>query len=148
MTNTPPRDAIALAVTDGPARDDIDFLDDRLYDFNVERTGFGDGRLLAIFLRDARGAIYAGLHGHTWGGCCEIKTLWVAEDRRGEGLGTKLLAAAEQEARARGCERVVLSSHSFQAPAFYRKRGYIRVGEAEGCPAGHSNIFMAKLLAR
>ena len=65
----------------------------------------------------------AGLHGWTWGGSCYIQDLWVHKDLRGQGYGTQLLHAAEQEARTRGCAHMVLSSYSFEAPGFYQKHG-------------------------
>src|SRR5262249_4629241 len=102
------------------ASEDIQFLDDRIYEFNMEATGIRDGQLLGIFLRDAAGTIEAGLSGWTWGDCCRIEKLWVRADLRGNGLGRRLVDAAEREAARRGCRRVALDSHSFQAPAFYQ----------------------------
>jgi len=128
------------------SRGDLQMLDDEIYRFNVAATGFGDGRALAAFLRDESGALRAGLAGHTWGGCAEVKLLWVREAERRSGLGSRLLAAAEREAAARGCTRVVLSTHSFQAPAFYLRRGYVECGRVEGYPRGHSQIYLRKEL--
>jgi GNAT superfamily N-acetyltransferase len=87
-----------------PTFADVRFLEDRLYEYNVEKTGADDGQWLAIFLRDAQQTIYAGLEGWTWCGSCYIRTVWVHQDWRGQGIGTKLLQAAEQEARRRGCQ--------------------------------------------
>src|SRR5262245_16126428 len=92
-----------LSVSDVLSRDDQHRLDDLLDQSNIEYTGIRDGRLLAITLRSTDGELVAGLHGHTWGGCCEIKTIWVAEHRRRQGVGGRLLDAAEQEAIRRGC---------------------------------------------
>ena len=135
-----------LPVTDHPEKGDIEFLDERIDEFNAKQTGFYDGRLLSIFLKDADGAISAGLRGHTWGGCCEIKLLWVDERHRRSGIGSQILSAAEREARQRGCSQVVLSSHSFQAPGFHEKKGYRRIGEVEGYPSGYANILLLKQL--
>ena len=57
------------------------------------------------------------------------------------------LSAAENEARARGCRKIVLSTHSFQAPDFYRNRGYIVAGEFSEYPRGHRSIFLEKCLS-
>jgi hypothetical protein len=35
-----------------PAPEDIQFLEDRLYEFNSAATGVTDGRILGVFLRD------------------------------------------------------------------------------------------------
>ena len=135
-----------LRFEDEPARDDLEFLESQINDFNFEITGYRDGRYLTVFVRDAGGAIRAGLSGHTWGGCAEVKFLWVRESERRSGLGTRLLAAAEAEARARGCKQIVLSTHSFQAPRFYAKHGYTVAGEFPGYPIGHGQIFLRKSL--
>jgi len=133
-----------LSATPDPA--DVRFLNDQINAFNVARTGFDDGRLLAILLRDAAGAILAGLYGWTWGGCLDVRDLWVREDLRGRGYGTRLLAAAEAEARARGCRVATLDTHSFQAPGFYRKHGYVEVGMVEGYPSGACKYWFRKAL--
>jgi len=136
-----------LRIETTPAPSDIQFLDDRIYEFNASTTGIDDGTLLTILVRDAAGAIVAGLHGWTWGDCCEIKTLWVAADRRRQGLGSRLLTAAESEARRRGARQIVLSSHSFQAPAFYLRHGYETLFVIEGYPSPHAQHYLRKRLA-
>lgn len=135
-----------IAVLGDPAPEDIVALEDGLYGFNVAATGVDDGRYLSIFLKRKDGTIYAGLHGHSWAGVCEIKTLWVDESARGKGVGSRLLAAAEEEARLRGCHVIHLASFSFQAPAFYEKHGFQRLVQLEDFPRGHTNVLLAKTL--
>lgn len=135
-----------LSAVDDPAPADLAFLEDRIYEYNAQVTGYRDGRYLAIFVRDTDGAIRAGLTGHTWGGCAEVKLLWVREAERRSGLGSALLREAEREAKARGCTQILLGTHSFQAPAFYRKHGYSVCGEYPGYPRGYSQIFLSKQL--
>src|SRR5262245_12751361 len=136
-----------LVIETAPAAADVAFLEDRLYDFNVDRTGIADGTLLALFVRDSDGVIVAGLYGWTWGACCEVRYLWVREDRRGHRLGSKLLAAAEREAVRRGSRQIVLDTHSFQAPGFYRKLGYEIYAVLHDYPSGHDRIHLRKSLA-
>jgi len=119
-------------------------LSDRINEFNVEATGLDDGRWLHVAVRGSDGSLEAGLSGWTWGGCGYIEFLWVRADMRGTGLGSRVLAAAEIEAKARGCGQMVLSSHSFQAPDFYRRLGYAEYGRIEGYPRGHSQIHLVK----
>ena len=136
-----------IRVEDEPLPRDLERLEHEINQFNFRVTGIHDGRSLAVFLKDASGVLRAGLAGHTWGGTCEIRFLFVRESERRAGLGSALLRAAEDEARARGCAQVVLSTHSFQAPAFYRRHGYLEVGRAEGYPHGHAQIYLRKVLA-
>ena len=107
---------IALCPVD-PTPDDVQYLEDRIYEFNASATGIADGEWLAFFVREQK-RIVAGICGNTWGDTCELRQFWVEELQRHRGLGTKLLQAAEQEARRRGCTRIVLMTFSFQAPAF------------------------------
>jgi GNAT superfamily N-acetyltransferase len=129
-----------------PQPDQVQFLEERIYEFNAGVTGMHDGEWLAIFVRDDAGRIIAGISGNTWGGCGEIRQLWVAEAQRGGGLGTRLLAAAEQEAHRRGCTRMFLMTFSFQAPLFYARRGYSIIAAVDGYPRGHRNLLMSKSL--
>jgi len=135
-----------LRIETTPASGDIQFLDDRIYEFNASTTGIDDGTFLMILVRDDAGTIVAGLHGWTWGDCCEIKALWVQADRRRQGLGSRLLAAAETEARRRGARQIVLSSHTFQTPAFYHRHGYETLFVIEGYPSPHGQHYLRKRL--
>jgi GNAT superfamily N-acetyltransferase len=130
-----------------PSDEDVRFLEDRLYDYNVAATGCADGLGLGAFVRDADGSPLAAAAGHTWGGTCEIKQVWVREDLRRCGLGTRLLAAVETEARRRGCRQILLTSHDFQAPAFYARLGFAVLAELPDYPTGHRLLVLRKRLA-
>jgi ribosomal protein S18 acetylase RimI-like enzyme len=123
-----------------------EYLEDRLYEFNVQVTGIDDGIGLTAVIRDENGEIIAGINGHTWGTCCDIKQLWIAQSLRRRGLGRRLMLAAEAEAIRRGCTQMVLSTHSFQAPGFYARLGFERVASIAEYPRGYEQIFLRKLL--
>lgn len=139
-------DAMQIQVTDQPAEVDWHWLEDNINQFNMHLTGYQDYRPLAIFVRDPLGAIIAGLIAFTWGGTLRILVLWVHENWRRHSYGTQLLAAAEQEAWARGCEQAVVDTHSFQAPQFYSNRGYTVCGVVDDYPVGYQQIFFQKRL--
>jgi GNAT superfamily N-acetyltransferase len=144
----PDRPEVAtLRVEDAPDPGDVAFLEERLYEYNAARTGVRGGRCLTIFRRDDQGAIVAGLHGWTWGDCRLVQTLWVREDLRSQGWGRRLLRAAEAEATARGCRRVLLSTADYQAPTFYERLGYRIVAHGEGYPGTHTMIYLRRDLA-
>src|SRR4051794_25529856 len=134
-----------LRIGTTPDSRDIQALRRGIYEHSVASTGI-DGDDISIFVRDADGELRAGLYGWTWGGFLEVNLLWVREQERGHGLGSRLLAAAEAEGQARGCHTAILDTHSFQAPAFYRKHGYELYATIEGYPTGHSKLYFRKRL--
>ncbi len=68
------------------------------------------------------------------------------ESRRGQGLGRTLLEAAKAEAVRRGCIQIVLLTHSFQAPAFYERLGYVKQATIPNYPDGHAQFVYLKRL--
>ena len=127
-----------------PSPDDLQFLEDRLYEYNSRQVGRQDGQSFAFFIRNDRQEVLAGLSGWTWADACEILSLWVHPDWRGQGYGRELLAAAEQEAQARGCQVILITSYSFQAPAFYQKCGYELAWQLNDFPPGHTHCILVK----
>jgi ribosomal protein S18 acetylase RimI-like enzyme len=136
-----------LVMGTDPPPAEVDILEHRLYEFNSQATGIVDALGLSVFGRDTQGELVAGLCGHTWGGCCEIRQVWVDERQRGQGIGRRLLELAEAEARRRGCFQMVLATHSFQAPEFYRKLGFEIVHTFPDYPRGHQHLQLRKILS-
>ena len=136
-----------LTIETEPDPANVAFLEERLYEFNVQATGIADGKLFALFLRGAEGAVIGGAYGWSWGGTCHLRYLFIPPETRGQGQGTRVIQAIEAEARARGCGRILLETHDFQAPEFYRRLGFAVTGAVEGYPSGHSLLTMVKLLS-
>ncbi|WP_042419344.1 GNAT family N-acetyltransferase [Streptacidiphilus anmyonensis] len=120
-----------------------------LDEFNFPATGTtaADQGKLSVKVVDDAGEIVGGLAAWTWGGLLGIEMLWVREDSRKDGWGSRLLLAAEEEARRRGCDRAVVSSFTFQAPGFYQRHGYRETGRTLGIPGGAEDVHMFKELA-
>jgi len=122
-------------------------LDERIHEFNEAATGFPVGCFLTFRELDATGEIVGAASGWTFGGCGYVDVLWVRDGSRHDGVGTRLMDAFEAESSRRGCAQVALSTHSFQAPAFYAARGYVEVGRTPDYPVGHDQIHLLKRLA-
>jgi GNAT superfamily N-acetyltransferase len=114
---------------------------------NRPYLGEGAFRRLAVVAR-AGGRLLGGVAGETNRGVLYVNLLWVAEGERGRGLGSRLLAAAEAEAAARGCRAAWLDTYDFQARPFYERHGYAAFGTLDGFPGGHRRFFMAKHFAQ
>jgi ribosomal protein S18 acetylase RimI-like enzyme len=113
--------------------------------YNKGAAGEFGHKRVTITLRE-RGKIVGGLAGEIFFGWLYVSLFWISEDYRGRGFGSKLMKAAEKEARRRGVKHAWLDTFSFQAPAFYRKLGYREFGRLKNFPAGHVRSFLTKAL--
>lgn len=123
-----------------------EYVSDRLSMFNAGVTGRSDYYPASIFLKGEKGEILGGLLGHVWSDWLFVAILWVDEAVRGEGHATRMMDAAEDYARQRGCHSVFLDTHSFQARPFYEKRGYEVFAALDDYPKGHKKFFLKKKL--
>ncbi|MEF9883894.1 GNAT family N-acetyltransferase [Streptomyces sp. P9-A4] len=134
-------------LTDAPNPEDAAAISDALDRFNIEHTGIADRRPLAVLVRDPdTHQVVGGLTGRTSLGLFFLDLFYLPPRLRGSGLGTEILRQAEDEARARGCRTAVLYTITFQAPGFYQKHGWKRLGEVPCDPPGTSRVFMTKEL--
>jgi GNAT superfamily N-acetyltransferase len=102
-----------------------------LRDHNLEKNGpfveameRGASKPLAVTARDDHGAVLGGLIGETLLDWLRVHVMAVSPASRNSEIGTRLLAHAEEEARARGCTHAYVDTMSHQSPEFYRKLGY------------------------
>jgi len=130
-----------------PTHQDIQFLEDMIYEYNTGKTNQYDGELFSKWIYDSAHSIIAGITGWTWAGACEITLFWVKSEYRNKGYGQSLLKAAEAEAQKKKCKAIIVRSYDFQAPGFYRKYGYAVECEAENFPEGHRYFYLIKRLA-
>ncbi|MFD3538435.1 GNAT family N-acetyltransferase [Streptomyces sp. NPDC058662] len=134
-------------ITTGGPDSELDArLSKELDAFNRAATAGHEQSEFTVRITDADGALVAGLSGWSWGDRAGIGMTWVREDSRGGGWGAKLLTAAEAEARRRGCATILVSSFTFQAPAFYARHGYEETARVPGFPAGHEDVYFLKRL--
>ena len=131
----------------GEALPDLDQrLSDELDKVNAAATAdVAPSRELTVRVLNGSGDLAAGMSGWTWGVAAGIGMTWVRAGARGDGLGSRLLAEFEAEARARGCTHVFVTSFTFQAPGFYERHGYREIFRWEGVPAaGQADVHFRK----
>lgn len=102
---------------------------------------------LALALRDAAGALVAGLNGASHWRWLYVRHLWVSEAARGQGLGRRLMEAAARIARDRACVGIYVDTFDPRAAGFYESCGFARVGEIADFPMGYGRIFLAKRMS-
>ena len=101
---------------------------------------------LNIYLEDEQGNLVAGMVAETFGNWLEIEYLYVSDDLRGQGIGSKILEMAENESRNRGCKYSFVDTFNFQAPKFYKKHGYKEVFALKKYPYTGERYYYTKEL--
>jgi GNAT superfamily N-acetyltransferase len=138
-----------FVLTDAPNAENESVIRDGLSAYNFEKAGYRDQRPLAILVSDPKsGDVVGGLLGGTSFGLLRIDRFFLPESLRKQGLGTRIINAAEEEGRRRGCTRALLTTLSFQAPGFYKRQGWEVLAELEGEPPAASRFLMTKKLVR
>lgn len=136
----------SLDVTAEPREEDLRFIGQSLSAFNDADVGPAERLPLAVLVRDATGALQAGISGYTAWGWLYVQWLFVSEAARGQSLAGRMLAAAEAEARNRGCHAAYIDTFSPVALKTYQRAGYIPFGELKDFPPGRTRTFLQKPL--
>jgi ribosomal protein S18 acetylase RimI-like enzyme len=129
---------------DAPPVAVLQAIDAGLESHNSAAAPIGDVRPLAVTAALPSGEIIGGAVGRTWGACCELLQLWVHPEHRKAGTASRLLLEFEKMGAKRGCHTFYLTTLSYQAPEFYRKRGYVALAEISGYPDGIIKYLMHK----
>ncbi|MFE6593319.1 GNAT family N-acetyltransferase [Streptomyces sp. NPDC057781] len=135
----------AASLRVGGADDDLEQrLDDELTAFNTAAAGGARTEPLTVRVTDESGALVGGLTAWTWSTLASVDMLWVCEEQRQAGWGSRLMRAAEEEAVRRGCTDMIVSTYTFQAPGSYPRLGFRERGRVEGVPHGHEDVYFHK----
>ena len=127
-----------------PNKKEIEFVNNALEKFNNMHVGPDNHLLLNIVEYDENQNVIAGILGGTYWVWLHIDILWVDENFRSKKIGSRLLIAAENEAKKRGCHSVHVDTMSWQAPEFYKKHGYELISELDNIPNGYKKFHFIK----
>lgn len=139
------RDGPSIAVFEDTANSGAEFVAASLAAEIASAFAPPNGLPLSI-VASAGGAVVGGLNGVTHWDWCYIRHLWVQADWRRRGLGQRLLAEAETQARARQCVGLYVDTFDPRAASFYERAGFARFGRIEDFPPGHARVFLQKRL--
>ncbi len=133
-------------ITDNIKQEDEDVIFQGLLQYNLPRIEDKNPKDLGVYIRDENGELLAGLTANTHGNWLTIKYLWVSEELRSQGVGSRILKQAEEEAKKRGCKYSFLDTFSFQAPEFYKKYGYKEQFALNNYPVTGKRYYFTKNL--
>lgn len=115
-----------------------------LHRFGVEAIGGTEPKKVAVLLSLA-GQGRGGVIGQQIKGVFYVSHLWVAPEERGQGHGSRLLAAIEAEAFAMGCAEVRLDTMNARSIPFYERHGYEAYARVPGYIPGFEKVFLRKM---
>jgi GNAT superfamily N-acetyltransferase len=139
-------DLLKIVVEAGVDPAAYQLIEDAINQYNMTVTGFHSYASVNVVLRDEQDVVKGGALGGIWGEWLYLKFLWVAEELRGQGYGSQLLALAEAEATSAKCRGIYLETYDFQAYSFYSRYGFEAHGQVQDFPPGHTYYYMVKLL--
>ena len=128
-----------------PTDDQVTAIERGLDDYNATVASARSATTIKAVFADS-GQVVAGIVGTAYWGKLHVRLLWVHPDYRAKGLGSRLMAWAEERGRELRCVAVMVDTMSFQAADFYAKLGYRRFGLSEGYEGGASRHYFEKEL--
>ena len=131
-----------------PRADDARVVTQGLLEFNRAIIGDPDEVQLAVFVRDDAGRVIGGLLGHLRWRWVYVAKLWLPDELRGRGVGTRVMEEVESYARHRDCLGIYLDTFEYQALPFYEKLGYEQFGVLEGYPPGYKQFHLRKRMRK
>lgn len=139
-----------IEVTISPNKLDLETISKGIQSFNQkhipDEVVFEPDTKFAAFAKDANGKVVGGIRAVAFWNYCILELLWLSDEIRGQGVGSKLMDAAENFAKEKGFAYMRTETLSFQAKPFYEKRGYKVFGELPDHPKGHVTYCLVKEL--
>ncbi len=99
-----------------------------------------------VFSKNNSGEVTGGIRATCFWNTLHIELLWLSNDCRGKGIGSKLITSAENFAKQNMCENVFVETTSWQAKPFYEKMGYNHIATLNGKPKGYATHYLTKSL--
>lgn len=136
---------IQIVIDEMPSSENDGILINRLFKYETEELLHDVPKHISIYLQDENQRIVGGILIWIHSESIYIPTVWIDKDLRKHGFGKKLLQAAEEEGRKRGCKFVTLDAN-FESAPFYIKQGYYIIGEIKSFIFDHTKTYFRKSL--
>lgn len=139
-----------MSVTIAPATEEevrSGYVGRQLREFNYRFVGeYPEVQYVRLNARNAEGQVVGGLRAIVAMHWLRVEVLWVHDDMRRQGIGSKLLGEAERIARDLGAVNAALETFEWQAPAFYARHGYAEVARLDKYVGDFYLAVMRKVL--
>ncbi|HAT4455398.1 TPA: GNAT family N-acetyltransferase [Legionella pneumophila] len=135
---------LKLSFLENPDPDDVQILTNGIKGYAKQQRGFDSLDFFACFIRDADNSIVGGCSGGTLYGGLHIDNLWVSEQMRHQGWGTKLMQAALKYGSKKGCAFATVNTMDWEAIEFYKKLGFKLEFERHGFQKNSVFYFLRK----
>ena len=129
-----------------PSSDDIQILNDGIMEQAKQKKGMKQLDFFAFFIRDDDGKVIGGCAGDNMYGALFVGQLWVTDELRGQGYGSKLMHAAEGLAIKNSCNFIAVNTMDWEALDFYKKLGFYVEFERHGYDKDSVFYFLRKNL--
>lgn len=137
-----------IALESEPKQEEISSIGRRLLKFNESKIYPENYERVFISVRTEDKNLVGGLIGAIFWNVIHVEVIWTDETFRNKGIASELLRKAEAYAITKDCYLALLDTFDFQAPDFYRKRGYEQVGQIDNYPKGHVKYYFKKELSK
>lgn len=136
---------LRLEVSAPPAHEDVRLVEEGLdahWLLHIDRLYTE----LTVMARDSAGDPLGGVMGVVDNGYFTVVDCWVEPAQRRQGLGRRLLAAAEATAAEAGCRWATACPMAFQHPGFFQAQGYMPALHIEDYLLGHGRYWLRRPL--
>lgn len=131
-----------------PTKKDLETISQGIQSYNKahmpDEVVFEPDTRFAVFVRNENNEVVGGVRATAFWNYCIVELLWLSEETRGSGIGSKLMAQVESYAKSKGFQYIRAETLDFQAKGFYEKLGYTVFGQLPDCPKGHITYCLAK----
>jgi GNAT superfamily N-acetyltransferase len=137
---------LCWSVVDSASEADLAVLSEGVVSYGRSLAAGGNAKPIACLVRNEQ-AIVAGASGRTEFNRLFVGYLWVAENLRAKGIGSKVLLELEHAAIGRGCADSLLETLSASAAELYARLGYRHLAQVPGFVGPFTKHVMLKSFA-
>ncbi len=136
---------VNILVDNSPSDESNARLRNGIVDFNAKYLN-EKASPFSIFAQNNKNEIIGGATIWEHSDAFYIDILWVEENYREQGVGSRLLNELFNQATIKNVKKIFVDTYEFQAVDFYKKQGFFVIGRLEDYLLGNDRIYLRKNL--